>query len=72
MCTVYEFPMLKLPQELEERLVKHAEDYVELLNDTLGYFADKDITEEELNKFMEMIIVTYTEGICKAVDELEF
>ena len=72
MCTIYEFPNRKLPKEMEERLLKHAEEYVDLLNEFLSWFDDDETyDEEELSKTMEMIMAVYTEGICKAIDKLE-
>lgn len=72
MCTIYEFPVGKLPKEMEERLLNHAEEYVELLYDFLSWFDDDCYDEEELQEIMEMVMKVYTEGIGKAIDKLEF
>lgn len=71
MCEVYEFPVKKqLPEELKEGLQKLAKDYVQLMDETLKTFEADNPTEEELNDFMEEIILIYTDTIMNAVDEI--
>lgn len=71
MCQVYEFPVKKqLPEELKEGLQKLAKDYVHLMDASLKTFEADDPTEEEINSFMEEVILVYTEAITNAVDEI--
>ena len=72
MCTVYEFPkQLKLPREMEENLQTMAKEYVDLLDDSMGYFVDEDTTEEDYQKITDLILTAYLQGIAKAIDELD-
>lgn len=71
MCEVYEFPVKKqLPEELKEGLQKLAKDYVQLMDESLKTLDVDNPTEEEINDFMEEIILIYTDAIMKAVDEI--
>lgn len=73
MCTIYEFPkQIALPRYLEKRLRDSAKEYVLVLNDVIKYFEDGDFNEEDLAKFMELMLVTYLETIDEAIEELIF
>lgn len=71
MCEVIKFPVKKqLSNELEERFEKVSKDYVQLLNDAFDYLIDEDSTEEEMNKYMETILVTLIKDLTEAIDEM--
>lgn len=72
MCTVYEFPTKKkLPKELEERLNKVSEEYVQIMAEALEILYDGNPTMENYDEFMELMITGYLEAFERAVDKLE-
>lgn len=71
MCKVYEFPkQLNMPKEMEERLQKMADDYVELITGSLDYFVDEDTTEEEYEKITGMILETIVSCLVNAIEKI--
>lgn len=70
MCEVYEFPMKKLPKDLEERLQKIAEDYVKAVDDILNYIVDKYGEEDNAEDIMEMVTNFYTKAVLNAVEKI--
>lgn len=71
MCTVYEFPKtFKMPKEMAERLQSMADEYVEVLTDSLDYFVDDTTTEEEYEKITEMILIELTSSLCRAIEKV--
>lgn len=71
MCTVYEFPkQFKMPKEMEERFQSMADDYVELLTESLDCFVDDDTTEEEYEKITEMILISLTNCLANAIADM--
>lgn len=70
MCEVIKFPVKKqLSKKLEERFDKVSKDYVQLLNDAFEYLVDEDSTEEEMNQYMETILVTLIKDLTEAIEE---
>ena len=71
MCKVYEFPkQLNMPKEMEERLQKIADDYVELITWSLDYFVNEDTTEEEYEKITGMILETIGSCLINAIEKI--
>ena len=74
MAKVYEFPtkkVQKLPEEIEKRLYQVAKDYVEVLQDALPSLDNDVLAEPEYSELVDLVSITYAEGIIKAVSELE-
>lgn len=71
MCKVYEFPVKKhLPEELEEGINELAKEHIHLMKKALDMFKEGDPTDEEVNEFMEELILIYSQAIINAVDEI--
>lgn len=71
MCKVYEFPnKMNLPHELVERFKGLAQNYVDLMHDSMEYLESNYTTDEDIERFMETLITVYAEAIEEAVDEV--
>lgn len=63
MCTVYDFPVKKLPKELEPRLEALAKNYIDLVEEYIGDAPDECSNVDEANAYMELILNTYAEKL---------
>lgn len=72
MCKVYEFPTKnEFPKELEERLAKVTQEFVDIMNESLDTLCGDNPTEKEYTDCMELVAMTYMELLEKAVEQME-
>lgn len=72
MCKVYEFPkQLELPKEEAELIEILGEAYVKALYAALVKMIGYDGTCEEMEVIGMMVNKTFTEGMIKAIEDLE-
>lgn len=71
MAKVYEFPMKKeLPKDIEERLYKIAEAYVDVVSDAINALTDEFVyNDSELAEVSALVTAAFVDGITKAVEE---
>ena len=48
-----------------------ADEYVELITDSLDYFVDEDTTDEEYEKITGMILETVTSCLVNAIEDIQ-
>ena len=61
----------RLPKSLEKEVHRLAKWYIEVLYTLLNLLAGDYADKEELDSINEMVTVAYTEGLIKAINELE-
>ena len=73
MAKVIEFPIKKvtLPHEVEECLYEIAKAYVKIVNYALTECSSDRPTDAELSKIHDEVISVYSDGLDKAVIEME-
>lgn len=72
MAKVYEFPVKKkLPKNIEERLHKVAQEYMEVLYASLVLLSEEGTNQMTYEEILELVSETYAEGLYKAVEQLE-
>ena len=72
MAKVIVFPQKeRLPKGLEKEVHRLAKEYIEVLYASLNLLASDLADKEELDRINEMVAVAYSEGLIKAIDELE-
>ena len=67
MCTVYDFPVKKLPKEVELRLEALAKDYIDLVEEYIGDVLDDCSSVDEENAYVELLLNTYTEKLFEVI-----
>lgn len=68
MAQVLDFPMRKLPDNVEEYLHESAQEYVKRMNTALDLMG-VDGTHPDYEKVMELVTMVFIEGIIKAVSD---
>lgn len=71
MAKVYEFPMRKLPDVVEERLHKCAADYIQVLEFAMQSMGVSEMSESDYNEVVELVANAYAEGIIKAASKMD-
>jgi hypothetical protein len=72
MAKVYAFPVKpQLTQEIEECLYGIANTYVKTMNYALTELSSEHSTDAELKGIIDLVVLTFANGLEKAIDELE-
>lgn len=70
MAKVIDFPMKKLPDNVEDYLYEAAEEYVVRLN-TAMTMMNVNVEHPDYNEVMELIMMAFINGIIKATTDQE-
>lgn len=65
MAKVLDFPMRKLPDDVEKYLYEAAGEYVEKMNTAMSLM-NVDITHPDYAEVMQLVIRTFVNGVIKA------
>ena len=57
---------------MEEEIHKIAKNYMEVLYAAFEYFEDECETREDMDEVNDLVVSAYTDGIEKAINELEW